>query len=387
MEALPQTTRLIEAGIDQGLHPGAQVCVWQGDRCVADAALGQASASQAMRPDHLTLWLSSCKPITALAIARQMEADVLELSDPVAEFVPGFEANGKQDVTIQDVLTHTGGFRSVVFRYPEQTWGEAITAVCNARLERGWEVGQTAGYHPHSGWNILGKVLEVCSGQPLGEHLRDAVLEPWAMTRSFVEMTDAEFIANAPRLAQATDTSGKLAKAMNVHTQPWVTGQRPGGNAWGPASDLARLYRGLLNGGKLDGVRLVQPETVQHFTARHRRDTMDRTFRAVMDWGLGFMPNNARHDAENAQTHPVATPYGFGPHASEQAFGHGGNQSSAAFADPLHSLAVVVVFNGMPGEPEHQRRMHDVLAAIYEDLGLTREASDTPSQTSRHTSA
>ncbi|MEO0514170.1 MAG: serine hydrolase domain-containing protein [Planctomycetota bacterium] len=371
MDALPTTEKLIRDGIDQGLHPGAQVCVWRGDECVADAALGVARPGVAMTTDTMTLWLSSCKPITAIALAKLVEADVVHLDDPVAEYLAGFEQNGKQDITLRDVLTHTGGFRSVVFRYPEQTWDQAIAAIGNARLETGWEVGVTAGYHPHSGWNILGKVLEVCSGQTLSDHLRDAVLLPLGMDDSYVGLPDAKYDAVESRLAIMWNTAGSSPVDQQFHTRPWITGQRPGGNAYGPANQLARFTRAMLRGGELDGTPIVQPDTVDQFIQRHRRDTMDRTFRAVMDWGLGFMVNNRRHDDANAKTHgDTGTPYNFGPHASDAAFGHCGNQSSAAFADPEHDLAVVVVFNGMPGEPQHQRRMHAVLGAIYEDLRL-----------------
>ncbi len=63
-------------------------------------------------------------------------------------------------------------------------------------------------------------------------------------------------------------------------------------------------------------------------------------------------------------------PYGFGPHASEQAYGHSGYQSSIGFADPEHDLAVGIVFNGMPGEKAHHKRIYSVLGALYTDLGL-----------------
>ncbi|MEM7625508.1 MAG: serine hydrolase domain-containing protein [Planctomycetota bacterium] len=395
MEAIPKTTERIERGIEAGLHPGAQVCVWRGPDCVVDCGLGhtrppetdQSSpvlagnvvqepagrswvAAEALTSDHLTLWLSAGKPITAVAVAKQVEDGVIDLDDPIVEYVPEFGERGKHNITVRHVLTHTGGFRSVVFRYPEQTWDESIEAVCSGRLETGWEVGVTAGYHPHSGWNILGRVLEICTGQPLGEHLRGAVLEPWGMDDTWVGMPEDVFERQAPRLTPVANTTGHAPQPTDMEQRGWVVGQRPGGNVYGPARDLARFYRALLGGGELDGFRVLEPETLALFTDRHRKDTTDRTFRAVMDWGLGFMPNNARHDAANAETHPIATPYGFGPHASDVAFGHGGNQVSVGFADPEHDLAVAVVFNGQPGEPAHQKRMHTVLAALYEDLGL-----------------
>ena len=378
MEALPKTLDAIRRGIDAGLHPGAQVCVWRGSECLADCGIGQTrpqtnenpAADEPLTNDHLTLWLSAGKPITAVALAKQYEDGLIDLDDPVVEYVPEFGQRGKQDITLRHVLTHTGGFRSVVFRYPQQTWDEAVEAVCAGRLETGWDIGVTAGYHPHSGWNILGKVLEVCTGQNLSEHLRQAVLEPWGMDDTWVGIPEAVYGRVADRLSPVTNTAGRIAQSTETETRAWAVGQRPGGNIYGPARDLARFYRVLLASGELDGVRVLEPETVALFTDRHRRDTTDRTFRAVMDWGLGFMPNNRRHDATNAATHPVATPYGYGPHASDAAFGHGGNQTSIGFADPEHDLAVAVVFNGQPGEPAHQKRMYDLLASLYEDLGL-----------------
>lgn len=380
MEAIPHTTELIEQGIEAGQHPGAQVCVWRGQDCVIDRGFGQtafleteptdSADPEPLTDDHLTLWLSAGKPITAVAIGKQFEDGVIDLDDPIIEYVPEFAQRGKEDITIRNVLTHTGGFRSVVFRYPQQSWDESIEAVCGGRLETGWEVGVTAGYHPHSGWNILGKVLEVCTGQSLGQHLRQAVLEPWGLGDTWVSMSGDVFDRYAPRLSPVTNTAGRAAKSTDMEKRDWVLGQRPGGNVYGPARDLARFYRALLGGGELDGQRVLEPETVALLTDRHRRDTTDRTFRAVMDWGLGFMTNNARHDAGNARTHPVATPYGFGPHAPDASFGHGGNQLSIGFADPEYDLAVAVVFNGQPGEPAHQKRMHAVLTALYEDLGL-----------------
>jgi CubicO group peptidase (beta-lactamase class C family) len=108
---------------------------------------------------------------------------------------------------------------------------------------------------------------------------------------------------------------------------------------------------------------VLERETVALFTRRHREGMQDRTFRAVLDWGLGFILDSKRYgEAQH--------PYGYGPHASDATFGHSGYQSSTAFADPAHDLAVALVFNGCPGDAAHQERVHVVLGELYEDLGL-----------------
>jgi CubicO group peptidase (beta-lactamase class C family) len=108
---------------------------------------------------------------------------------------------------------------------------------------------------------------------------------------------------------------------------------------------------------------ILLPQTIEALIARHRTGMKDTTFNHVMDWGLGFQVNSSLYGSD-------AVPYGLGPHASPRAFGHGGSQSSASFADPEHGLAVVVICNGRPGEPAHQKRIRAILAAIYEDLGF-----------------
>ena len=359
---LPRAVKLIRDGVEAGLHPGAQLCVWRDGQPLVDAAFGDVAA------DTLMLWQSAGKPLTAVAVAQLVERGELGLDESVAEYVPGFERHGKGGITLRHVLTHTGGFRAVRLRYPEQTWDEAVEAVCDARLETGWILVEDAGYHVHSGWTVLARVVEVVGGLPIGEYVRQRVLEPVGLMDSWLGMPAEvhERYAAAGRLSVMRDTSGYETKTLPYHTAPWATGTRPGGNFFAPARDVARFYQMLLNGGTLDGERVLEPDTVGLFTARHREGRYDRTFRAVVDWGLGFILNSRRHDAENAGP----APYGYGPCADDSTFGHGGNQCAAAFADPAHGLAVALCFNGMPGEPRHQQRVNTILAAVYEDLGL-----------------
>ena len=366
--ALPKAAALIEEGLAAGLHPGAQLCVWRGDEVVADAGFGEALPGVAMTPGTLTLWLSAGKPLVAVAVAQLVERHGVDLDDPVAEYLPEFAANGKGGITLRHVLTHTGGFRAARLRYPEQTWDEAVAAVCEARLEAGWTVGADAGYHPHTGWVVLGRVIEVVAEQPLSDYLRENLFKPLGMHDTWVGMPGDVYDGyhDAGRIAVMMDTKAHPPKPMEFDERAWVTGTRPGGNCYAPARDLARFYRMLLGGGELDGTRVLEPTTVDLFTARHREGAHDRTFRAVVDWGLGFILNSSRHDAVNAGP----APYGYGPHASDATFGHGGNQCAAAFADPAHGLAVVLGYTGMPGEPKHQERVNRTLAAVYEDLGL-----------------
>lgn len=374
MPAFPRTLALIESGIARGLHPGAQLYVSRHGETLIDAALGEArpaagaNPAVAMRPDSLTLWMSACKPITAIAVAQQWEADRLDLDAPVASYIPDFAQGGKQAVTVRHVLTHTGGFRPNRFKYPGDDWDAVIAAICATPIEPDWTPGRKAGYHVHTGWFILGELVQRASGEPIADYLRRHILGPSGMDDSWVGMPAERYCAYRDRLSVMMNTAAQPPVSLGWHGERWVTGARPSGNGCGPARELARFYQMLLRGGEgPTGQRVVQPQTVELFTARHREGMFDHSFEATIDWGLGFIIDSKRHADPHARL-----PYGYGPHASDRAFGHSGFQSSAAFADPEHGLAVALVFNGCPGENAHQQRIHDTLGTLYEELGLTR---------------
>lgn len=88
-----------------------------------------------------------------------------------------------------------------------------------------------------------------------------------------------------------------------------------------------------------------------------------------MDWGLGFIIDSKQYGVETV-------PYGDGRLCSPRTFGHSGYRSVVGCGDPEHGLAVVLAMNGTPADAAHERRVRDVLDAIYLDLGLARAAGE-----------
>lgn len=347
-----------------GLHPGVQIYVAHEGNVIADLAVGQAKPGVAMKRDSLTLWMSACKPITAIAIAQLIERRRLSLDDPVADYVPEFAEHDKQAVTLRHILTHTSGLRYVDVGWPQSSWSQIIDTVCQTRLEPNWTLGKRARYDATISWFMLGEVIRRIDGLPLEIYLRDELFEPLGMTDSWIGMPADRLAAYGDRLATMYQTDRRPIVPMKPYDVPEaITHCRPSANGRGPANQLGRFYQMLLNGGEMEGKRLLKPETVALFTAAQRVGIYDETFRHVIDWGLGFLICSKRYNYK-------ALPYSFGPHASDRAFGHNGFQSSIAFADPDCRLVVVIIPNGAPGEPPHDRRLRATLAAVYEDLGL-----------------
>ena len=356
---LPRTLAALNAGVVDGLHVGAQLSVRHAGRS-ADVAVGESRPGVPMTPDTVMLWLSATKPTAAVCVAQLWEDGHLRLDDPVAKFVPEFAAHGKAAVTIRHCLTHTAGLRLAANNFTRDSWDVTIAKVCDAKLEPGWVPGHKAGYHVASTWFLLGEIVRRIDGRPFDRFVRDELFVPLAMDDSWCGLPVDRYAAYGDRIGLMVNTDPSFKPTHQWDTPEAAAMCKPGGNGRGPARDLVRFYQMLLDGGR--GV--ISPQTVEALTGRARVGLFDETFKHAMDWCLGLVPNNAAYGADTVR-------YGYGPHASWRTVGHGGHQSSVAFADFTHGLAAAVIFNGTPGEAAHDRRVRGVLGALYEDLRLT----------------
>ena len=373
------TTRLetarqrLDEGSRNGLHLGGQLYVSLRGEVVGDASFGEIRPGEPLERDHLMLWLSATKPITAVAVARLWEQGRLELDDPVAKHVPEFGQRGKEPITLRHLLTHTGGIRLLDLGWPQRSWAEIVQRICRMKLEPRWTPGEKAGYHLTSSWFVLGEVVQRLSGESFARHVRRTIFEPLGMERCWIGMPEESYDELVAEIAPMFDTAGAAAGSSKpAEDLGWTERHRliaasPGANGVGPLRQLGRLYDLLVAGGELDGIRLLSPQTIEAMTARHRVGLYDHTFRQKLDWGLGFVLDS-RHYGRDAPA------YGYGAHASRRVYGHSGYRSSTAFADPEHHLVVALAVNGVPDEATHRQRFFDVVSAIYEDLGLDRPA-------------
>jgi len=363
-DTLPKSNSVIQAGMAEGLHIGAQLYVSLPDGVVGDLAFGESRAGVPMTPDTLMLWMSATKPVTAIAIAQLWERGLLELDDRVSKYLPEFGQKGKELITLRHVLTHTGGFRAGM-AWSNTPWEQIIQQICNSRLEPNWVPGKKAGYHVTTGWYILAEIVQRLDGRAYPQYVREAIFEPLGMRDSWIGMAPEVYRAYGQRmgLMHITET-GQAVPTTPEDAERNAVMCRPSGSGHGPIRELGRFYEMLRERGTLTGTRLLLPQTVEALIARHRVGMMDQTFQFVMDWGLGFILDSNRPGEDDM-------PYGYGPYASLRTFGHGGHQCSAGLCDPEHGLVVAFVFNGKPGETKHHERRGALMRAIYEDLGLT----------------
>lgn len=348
-----RTRAVLEDGIHQGLHTGAAVAIAL-DGGFHSFELG----SLATRPGGpLPLWLSAAKPLTVAALARLHDAGRLDWDDPVTRWIPEFGGGGKDALTLRHLLTHTGGFRGADQSDPRLDWDSSVAHACAAELEPGWVPGETAGYHANGSWFILGELLQRATSLDFNHVLRREVIDPLDLGEGWFGLDPGQQATFSGRLVPMLRTGRQGGQPDPILNDPLVISRvRPGSGLRAPATFLCRLYQALL----APPENWLAARTLAECVARQRSGKHDRTFLATVDFGLGFVLNTPQPGGR-----PM--PYGYGAHASPRAFGHSGNQSSCAFADPDRRLAVAWVTDGMPGEPLHQRRQHALNTAVYED--------------------
>ena len=357
-DRLPRAVQVLEAGMEEGLHIGAQLYVEHKGKTVVDCGMGESREGVPMDENSMMIWWSATKPTASVSIAQLWERGKLDIEAPVAEYIPEFAANSKESVTLRHCLTHTAGFRFAGRKSQGKSWDEQIAELCNAWIEEGWVPGKKAGYHPGSSWMILGEVVRRVDGRPFEQYVRDEIFQPLDMNDCWVGMPPERYREYGDRIGVMHNTSEGPAKPVTgIDTERGCARCSPGGGGRGPMRELARLYEALLNNGQRGEARILSPQTVQAITARHRTGMFDETFQTHVDWGLGFNIDGIL----------------YGRHSSSRTFGHGGAQSSVGFADPEHDLVVACVTNGMAEARLHYQRFSRTASAIYLDLGLAEE--------------
>jgi CubicO group peptidase (beta-lactamase class C family) len=344
---------------DDGWQLGAQCYVSVGGETLLDVAVGEARPGQALTVDDIMLWYSSGKPLTTVAVLQLWEQGRLGLDDQVGDFIDDW-GGGKERCTVRHVLTHTGGFP--MYRDPafdqDISYADAIARIAASRPM--WEPGTAAGYHPVTGWKVLGAIVEAVDGRPIERYVRDEILTPLALGSTYLGIPIDTQRELGSRIVPVTwtghtmpvvDDDGALSMVPyhieNVHNEPWhIAKVEPAGGMRGPARELGAFYESLL------GFRapVVTPATVEMMTKVHRWGLRDALFAFDAPWGLG-----------------VGVDFSGG--TGRRAFGHGGMASSRGLADPECGLVMVIVASGLAGFFAAEQRVFEVTDAVYRAFG------------------
>ena len=361
--------------VDKGTLPGATVLVARRGQIGWFDALGRQNpaASAPMAHNSVFRIFSMTKPIVSVGTMMLLEEGHFLLNDPIAKFIPefanqkvGVENNGKLDlvpltrpITIQDLLRHTSGitydhtgnglvqqlYQQSRLRSRKITNAEHATMVASLPLM----------CQPGTEWNysrstdILGRLIEVVSGKTLGAFLTERILVPLQMAETAFH-TGAE---NADRLTEPFPTdpwSGEKVQLFNMLDKPAM--ESGGGGLVSTTMDYGRFCQMLLNGGVLDGNRIIGRKTLQLMASDHLGPEVKLNGHLVAlpghSFGLGFA----------VRTHEGLAPFA----GSVGQFFWSGIGGTFFWIDPKEDLFAVFMAQG-PGQREYLRTL--VRSLVY----------------------
>ena len=307
-ERLARMHAAMQQFVDRKEVAGLVTLVERGGKTVDVYSTGEQDVEHHVRMSDATIFriASMSKPITAVAIMMLYEEGRFQLTDPVSRFIPAFRdtkvvsADGttatRRQITIRDLLTHRSGLSyGFIDRGPvgeayrnagvpdglstfDGSLAEAIDKLAAQPL-----VSQPgAEWHYSLAFDVLGRVVEVVSGKPFDQFLQERMFGPLKMTDTSFVVADAKL----PRFANAYVREGDGLRAIKdpetfggtLTYSPWAMYKKPkrhfsgGAGLTSTARDYARFTQMLVNGGELDGARLLSPKTVELMSTSHTSD-------------------------------------------------------------------------------------------------------------------
>jgi CubicO group peptidase (beta-lactamase class C family) len=369
---LAKLTAIFQREIDAHRLPGVSMMIARGGKVGYRRDLGVLRpGGPAMPGDAIFRIYSMTKPIASVALMMLVEDGRLFIADPVAKYIPefaepkvGVEKDGKLElvaarrpITIQDLLRHTSGLtyeftgesavqrlyaRAQLFR--DLTNAELVAEIAKLPL---LEQPGAAWHYSHS-TDVIGRLIEVISGQTLGVFLRERIFAPLGMndTGFFARGDKHERLAEA--FAKDPDT-GAAVELINVRAEPRL--EMGGGGLVSTMEDYARFLLMLYQGGTLGSARILGRKTIAFMTADHLGPEVRIGTRFLLAPGHGFGLGFAvRRDAGMAPTPGTVGEYFWG-----------GIAGTAFWIAPQEDMIALMMIQA-PGQRDYYRQLFRFLA-------------------------
>jgi CubicO group peptidase (beta-lactamase class C family) len=327
-----------------------------------------------MKTDTIFRIASMTKPITSVAAMMLYEEGKLLLTDPVSKFIPAFKSMqvmeqgtdkpvpARRQITIRDLLTHrsgitygfiSGGAVGSSYRKNGITDGLTTTTMTTAeaidKLAAEPLVAQPGSAYNYSlSTDVLGRVVEVASGMKFEDFLRERIFKPLKMTDTDFTIPESKWSraatvyspdgAGGIRPMRDPETFGNTVISPIAYYKSPKTYFSGGAGLASTAADYARFAHMLLNGGELDGVRLLSPKTIELMTVSHTNDLAALPVAGPgRGFGLGFF---------------VVTDLGASQTlGSVGSFGWSGIYGTTFWVDPKERLVAIMMVQRYPGSP------------------------------------
>jgi CubicO group peptidase (beta-lactamase class C family) len=363
--ALDALLERCQRDIDEGHIPSCQIALALDGEVVFEQALGAATVNS-----RYTIF-SATKPVIASAIWILMGEGALDVDRRVAELIPEFAANGKDVVTVEQVLLHTSGFPHAPFDPLE--WDDKDARLARFKEWRcNWEPGTRFEYHPTSAHWVLAELIECCAGEDFRVFVRERVLEPLGLQRLQVgvppeDQSDIEnlVLTGEPMSGEELQATIGVSALPVTEVTPEVLMRFnrpdhravgvPGGGGVSTAADLTRFYQALLH----NRAGTWKPDVLADVKTCVRNNFPDPYLGAPAGRSRGLVIAG-----DDGKSHMR----GMGHTVSPLTFGHNGAAGQIAWADPATGLSFCYLTNG---HDLHQLREWRRTSGIASRAGVT----------------
>ena len=317
--------KVINKAIEDKSFPGAVVLVWKDGKTIYEKAFGNYTYdSLSPKVKTNTLFdLASLTKVVATTTAAMIcyDRNLFSLDDKVVKYIPEFGVNGKEYITIKNLLIHNSGLPAwKKFYGRDLKYDDVINEIYSSELE--YKTGEKTVYSD-LGIITLGKIIEKVSGKSLDVFCKDEIFIPLKMESTFYNPDDS-----LKKLCAPTETDNywrmkTLQGEVHDETSAMLNGVAGHAGLFSTADDLAKLMSVLLNKGKVNQKIFIQQSTIELFTKR----VSEESTRAI-GW-------DTKSDSGSSA----------GKYFSKNSFGHTGYTGTSIWADPDRNLFVVFLTN------------------------------------------
>lgn len=369
-----------------GVHPALQLCLRREGKVVLDRAIGHAEGNgphdAAGAPKRLATpatpfcIYSTSKAVTAVVVHLLAERGVLDLEDRVGDYIPEYASRGKERTTIAHVLAHRAGVpgiprEALSLEHINDT--EYIIGLLSDAKPFA-KPGTLLAYHAVSGGFILGEIVRRATGRGIREVLAAEILDPlgfrwtnYGVAPADVDAVGRDYVTGPPLLpplgALTTRVLGvPVDRVVELAGDPrFRTAVVPAGNVITTANELARFFEILRAGGELDGVRVLERETISRALTEQSHLEIDLQLGFPVRYSYGLMLGAK-----------LLSPYG---RDTDQAFGHLGFINIAGWADPERALSAAVITSGKAIVYPELARFYGVMQRIASVVPKARDSA------------
>jgi CubicO group peptidase (beta-lactamase class C family) len=375
---LARLGRVMSGEIERGRVPGAVALVARRGRLGYFESLGvrDPASGAPMTKDAIFRIYSMTKPITSVAAMMLWEEGRFLLNDPISKYLPDFASPSvavqrgaeldrvpaERPITIQDLLRHTSGL-TYEFRGPGPVQKMYMSAKVTSRAQSSADQVATLGrlpllHQPGTRWeysrstDVVGRLVEVLSGQRLGAFFQERILAPLGMVDTAFHVPPLDHSRLAEAFAQDPD-SGAAVRLLEVRDPPNF--ESGGGGLASTASDYARFLQMLLDGGAAAGHRFLSRKTIELMTSDHLGPITGAPDLLMPGhgFGLGF--------AVRLQTGIAYLPGSIGQYF------WGGLAGTTFWVDPAEQLFAILLIQA-PGQRDYYRMLfRDLVYAAIDD--------------------